>query len=90
MARVAFVGSVGCVLREGAGIEPGNSVTLVIERLRVQIPAGVAVDFSSPQLTLCADFQSVSVPPPVLPQWHVKDPGHSAKSVGGRLHLRVG
>ena len=23
---------------------------------------------------------------PVLPQWHVKDPGHSAKSAGGRLH----
>ena len=22
----------------------------------------------------------------VLPQWHVKDPGHSAKSTGGRLH----
>ena len=26
---------------------------------------------------------------PVLPQWHVKDPGHSAKSVGGRLHLNT-
>ena len=23
---------------------------------------------------------------PLLPQWHVKDPGHSAKSAGGRLH----
>ena len=23
---------------------------------------------------------------PVLPLWHVKDPGHSAKSAGGRLH----
>ena len=23
---------------------------------------------------------------PVLPQWHVKDPGHSTKSAGGRLH----
>ena len=23
---------------------------------------------------------------PVLPQWHVKDPGHAAKSAGGRLH----
>ena len=38
------------------------------------------------QSTLCADSYSVSVPPPVLPQWHVKDPGHSAKSAGGRLH----
>ena len=26
---------------------------------------------------------------PVLPQWHVKDPGHSAKSAGGRLHLNM-
>ena len=25
----------------------------------------------------------------VLPQWHVKDPGHSAKSVGGRLQLNT-
>ena len=24
---------------------------------------------------------------PVLPQWHIKDPGHSVKSAGGRLHL---
>ena len=32
---------------------------------------------------------SVSVPPPVLSQWHVKDPGHSAKSAGGRLHLNT-
>ena len=23
----------------------------------------------------------------MLPQWHVKDPGHSAKSADGRLHL---
>ena len=26
---------------------------------------------------------------PVLPQWHVKEPGHSAKSAGGRLHLNT-
>ena len=25
----------------------------------------------------------------MLPQWHVKDPGYFAKSVGGRLHLNV-
>ena len=25
----------------------------------------------------------------VLPQWHVKDPGHSAKSAGGRLHVNT-
>ena len=26
---------------------------------------------------------------PVLPQWHVKDPGHSAGSAGGRLNLNM-
>ena len=26
---------------------------------------------------------------PVLPQWYIKDPGHSAKSAGGRLHLNM-
>ena len=26
---------------------------------------------------------------PMLPQWHVKDPSHSAKSAGGRLHLNT-
>ena len=26
---------------------------------------------------------------PVLPNWHIKDPGHSAKSAGGRLHLNT-
>ena len=26
---------------------------------------------------------------PVLPQWHVKDPGHSAKSAGGRINLNM-
>ena len=26
---------------------------------------------------------------PVLPQWHVKDTGHSAKSAGDRLHLNT-
>ena len=26
---------------------------------------------------------------PVLPQWHLKDPGHSAKRTDGRLHLNT-
>ena len=26
---------------------------------------------------------------PMLPQWHVKDPGHSANNAGGRLHLNM-
>ena len=50
-----------------------------MDRLRVRIPAGAAGEFPSPELTLCADSHSVSVPHPVLPQWHVKDSGHSTE-----------
>ena len=41
----------------------GKSARLMIERLQVQILAAVAGEFSSPELTLCADSYSVSVPP---------------------------
>ena len=61
----------------------------VLEMFRVRIPAGAAEECSPPESTLCADSYSVCVPPPVLPQWHVKDPGYSAKSAGGRLHLNT-
>ena len=61
----------------------------MIERLPVPIPAGAAGEFSSPESTSCADSYSVSIPPPVLSQWHVKDPGRFAKSSGGRLHLNT-
>ena len=53
------------------------------------MPAGAAEDFSSPELTSCAECYSVSVPPPALPQWHIKDPGHSAKSADGRLKVNT-
>ena len=59
------------------------------ERLPVRIPAEAARELSSPELTLYADSYSVSVPSPVLPQRHVKDPDHSTKSIGGRLHLNT-
>ena len=39
-----------------------KSAGLVIDRWRVRIPAGAAGEFSSPELTLCADSYSVSVP----------------------------
>ena len=43
----------------------GNRDSLiVIERLRVRVPAGAAGEFSSPELTVCAGSYSVSVPPP--------------------------
>ena len=35
----------------------------MIERLRVQIPAGAVGEFSSSELILCADSHSVSIPP---------------------------
>ena len=60
----------------------------MIERLRVRIPAGAAGEFSSPESTFYADL-FVVCSTPVLPQWHVKDPGHSAKSADGRLHLNT-
>ena len=58
------------------------------ERLRVRIPAGVAEEFSSLESTLCADSFGVRFTP-VLPQGHLKDPDHYAKSAGGRLHLNT-
>ena len=53
----------------------------MIERSRVRIPAGAAGEFSSLGSTFCADsyfgIRSVS------------DPGHSAKSAGGRIQLNT-
>ena len=37
----------------------------------------------------CADSNFAVRYTPVLPQQHVKDPGHSAKSAGGRLQLNT-
>ena len=37
----------------------------MIERLRVRVPAGAAGEFTSPELTFCADTYSVSFPPRV-------------------------
>ena len=59
------------------------------ERSRVRIPAGAAGEFSSLGSTFCADFYFGIFSAPVLPQQHVKDPGHSAKSVAGRLQLNT-
>ena len=58
-------------------------------KIVISIPGRNGRRIFSPVSTLCADSYSVSVPPPVLPQWHVKDPGYSAKSAGGRLHLNT-
>ena len=61
----------------------------MIERSRVRIPAGAAGEFSSPGSTFCADSYFGIRSTPVLPQEHVKDPGHYAKSAGGRLQLNT-
>ena len=61
----------------------------MIERSQVRIPAGVAGEFSSPGSTFCADTYFGICSTPVLPQEHVKDPGHSAKSAGSRLQLNT-
>ena len=61
----------------------------MIERVRAQIPAGAAGEFSSPGSTFRADSYFSIRSTPVLPQSHIKDPGHSAKSAGGRLQLNM-
>ena len=59
------------------------------ERSRVRVPAGAAGVCSSPGSTFCADSYFGIRSNPVLPQEHVKDPGHSAKTAGGRLQLNT-
>ena len=59
----------------------------MIEGSRVRIPAGTAGEFSSPGSTFCADSCFGVRSTPVLPQWHVENPGHSAGGAGGRLQL---
>ena len=61
----------------------------MIERSRVRIPAGAAGELSSPVSTFCADPYFGIRSTPVLPQSHVKHPGHSAKSADGRLQLNT-
>ena len=58
----------------------------MIERSRVRIPAGAAGEFSSPGSTFCADSYFGIRSTLVLPQQHVKDPGHSAQRA---KHLRM-
>ena len=45
-----------------------------------RIPAAAAGEFFSPGSTFCADSYSGIRSTPVLPQQHVKDPGHSART----------
>ena len=60
----------------------------MIERSRVRIQGGAAGEnfLLQGQLSVLT-LISISVPP--LCYRHVKDPGHSAKSAGGRLQLNT-
>ena len=53
-----------CTKTGGRGKLSGESAGLVIERLRVRIPAGVMEEFSSQGSTFCADsyFSICSIP----------------------------
>ena len=59
----------------------------MIKRPQVCYLAVAATEFSPPQLTFLSDSYSMSVPRPVLPQWHIKDPSDSVKRAGGNQHL---
>ena len=60
----------------------------MIERPWDRIPAGASGEVSSAgSVSVLSHFGILSTP--VLPQQHVKDPGHSAKSAGGRLQLNT-
>ena len=76
-----------CLLRAqwGAGIAQWLDRLTRDRKSRVRVPAGSASEFSAPRSTFCADSFFGVRSTPVIPQWHVKDPGHSAKSAGGRL-----
>ena len=52
-------------------------------------PGGAAGEVSSPRSALCADCYFGIRSTSVLPQYHVNDPGHSAKGAGGRLQLNT-
>ena len=39
--------------------------------------------------TFCSNSYFSNRFTPVLPQWHMKDPGHSAKCAGGRLRSNM-
>ena len=61
----------------------------MIERSQIRVPVGGAGEFFFQCQLSVLTLISASVSTPVLPQKHVKDPGHSAKRAGGRLQLKT-
>ena len=53
------------------------------------LPCQVIFTVGESGLDCCFPCYVCVLSTPVLPQWHVKDSGHSAKSAGGRLHLNT-
>ena len=70
----------------GAGIACWESARLVTKSLQVRVPAG---EFPCPEWPFCVLTFIWCTFHLMLPQRHVKDPGHSAKSADGRLHLNT-
>ena len=62
---------------------------LVVERSPIRVTAAAAGEFSSPVSSLCVDSYFGIRSTPVLPQYHLKDPGHSAKSAGRMVQLNT-
>ena len=61
----------------------------MISRLQVRMLVGVSWRIFFSRINgLCWLWLGICSTP-VLLQWHVKDPDHSAKSAGGRLHLNT-
>ena len=77
-------------LRLQISAESGGRIFLMIERMQKVANSNLSRSgrriFLSRVNFVCWLLFSVHSTPVVL-QWHVKDPGHSAKSIGGRLHL---
>ena len=61
----------------------------MIERSQVRVPAGGAGEFFSPGSAFCAISYFGMSFNPVLPQYHVKDPGLSAKTAKHAFSLRL-
>ena len=76
-----------CHLNSGEESSPAAPAGIRTRNLSITSPAPSPTRY--PDSFLCADSYSVSVPSPLLPQWHVKDPGHSATRAGGSLHLNT-
>ena len=67
----------------------GSSVVITLDcdqNVSGRVPTGAAEEISLPGSTFCGySLFWDPIPAPLLPQQHIKDPGHSAKSAGGRL-----